>query len=86
MALSCYDLQLTYRGTLCMRFSFQSGANPTVKLSDGCHNQGATGSPQSRGGGVCSDIYPVQGFVSLPAFQVGLGGPQGVYFSSFLSF
>lgn len=73
MALSCFDLQLAYRGTLCMRFKLKTDHGATVHISDGCHHQEVGGAPpQSRGGGISSEIYPVQGFVPLPAFQVSI--------------
>ncbi|KAL5107227.1 Mediator of RNA polymerase II transcription subunit 14 [Taenia crassiceps] len=77
MALSCFDLQLAYRGTLCMRFKLTTDHDATVHISDGCHHQEVGGAPpQSRGGGISSEIYPVQGFVPLPAFQLFLDSMQ----------
>ncbi|VDO07562.1 unnamed protein product [Rodentolepis nana] len=73
MALSCCDLNLVYRGTLCLRLTYkipEHGDQGLVFFSDGCHNLdlGANSSPQ-KGGGISSEIYPVQGFVPLPAFK-----------------
>ncbi|VUZ44593.1 unnamed protein product, partial [Hymenolepis diminuta] len=73
IALSCYDLNLVYRGTLCLRLTYkptEHGNQGLVFLSDGCHNLdlGPNPSPQ-KGGGISSEIYPVQGFVPLPAFK-----------------
>ncbi|EUB58559.1 Mediator of RNA polymerase II transcription subunit [Echinococcus granulosus] len=80
MALSCFDLQLAYRGTLCLRFKLKTGHDATVHIYDGCHHQEVGGAPpQSRGGGISSEIYPVQGFVPLPAFQLFLESMQKAF-------
>ncbi len=74
MALSCYDLVLVYRGTLCMQFNLkqQPGCTPTaldcVQISDGCRNMDQQ--QPVRSGGISSELYPVAGFVQLPAFKV----------------
>lgn len=75
MALTCYDLNLVYRGTLCLRLTLklpeQGNQEGIVFLSDGCHNLDLGTNPASqKGGGISSEIYPVQGFVPLPAFKV----------------
>ncbi|KAL5968490.1 Mediator of RNA polymerase II transcription subunit 14, partial [Taenia solium] len=80
MALSCFDLQLAYRGTLCMRFKLKTDHDASVHISDGCHHQEVGGAPpQGRGGGISSEIYPVQGFVPLPAFQLFLESMQKAF-------
>lgn len=74
IALSCYDLNLVYRGTLCLRLTYkitEHGNQGLVFLSDGCHNLDlGPNPPPQKGGGISSEIYPVQGFVPLPAFKV----------------
>ncbi|VDD74923.1 unnamed protein product [Mesocestoides corti] len=78
IALSCFDLALVYRGTLCMRFRLEQKVTPggatadVVHISDGCQNHGQPVRP----GGISSEIYPVQGFVQLPAFQQFLASIQ----------